>query len=222
MIGHTATLPLLEAFFSCCERVFRFMELEHNFSYISGLLEHKNGRRIIKPVAAMDNAPAKLPHAITLYENSQADLDISYLPANCIVEITITQNGVQRFDLLQLLAAAHRSINAAKLNQAVHHEEAMNDVLSHAAHLVKENIDCILEPTPALLQRAILAQEKMQEHKIRARFIRDLEETSRDAARAFLKKDYKRVIELLRPYEAHLDSADKNKLALAKREILKD
>lgn len=221
MTGHTATLSLLEAFFSCCERAFRFMEMEHNFSYISGLLEHRKGRRIIKP-AEFHTIPAQRTHAITLYENGPTDLDISYLPAHGLVEITISQNGVERINLLQLMAAAQRSIHCTLHNPSFLHERTLDEFLFHAGQLVKNNMDCILEPPPALLQRALLAQEKLTEQKIRLRFQNDLEEASQNEARAFLKKDYRRVIEILRPYENHLSQPDKNKLARAKREILKD
>lgn len=210
-----------ELFLPTCEHYFRFLETDYNFSYISGLAEYKKGRRIIRPfsyeLSRTGNRTASAPHAVTLYEKNSTSFEITYLSHQGALEVTIGYDEIQRLDLEQLLNTAR--IPVKELTPCADQND-LTSSLEYLATLVRNHAGVILEPPPSIVQKAVSAQDKIMEQKIRLRFQNDLDDASQHAAKAFVKKDYRRVIELLMPYENHLSKADMNKLAIAKNEIL--
>ena len=85
---------------------------------------------------------------------------------------------------------------------------------------VKKHRRVVLEPGQKLLDRALTMRGKRLEQRIREQHKNDIQKASIEGAKAFLEKDFRRVIELFVPYETYLSAADLKKLNLARRNML--
>ena len=189
---------LLPCFFSECESQFRFLEQEHGYTYLSGMVEQHQTRQIIRPYKKNQETPETF-QAITRYEKDDHVLEITYGKKEFIIESYTYFDHVYRLTLCELLAAAKRENKDVKANRWNLREEQITEVIKKMAASFKENKDDFLNPNPKTIDRALTMRSKRIEQGVRDIYKESLKHISVEAARAFLKKDFKKVIELLTP-----------------------
>ena len=213
---------LLSCFFSECERHFRFLEQKHNFGYLSGLVEYQRNYKIIKPFqdkVALPNAREDFT-AITRYERDEMAIEIGFSKIQLSIEGHVYFDPVQRFEFSEVLTAAKKHAQGIGGDIGLTHEDMIASALEDMAKDMKTHIKYFVKPQNKLIERAQVIRSKRIEHAVREHFKTLLEDTSRDAARAFMNKDYKKVMTLLQPFEPYLPNADMKKLILARKHLL--
>ena len=92
----TGSHELLSCFFEECERQFRFLEEEHGFTYISGLLEYKKHCKLIKPYNGKTGDLPEPFFAVTRYELDKRAIEIFYGDHNYALEVYVYPDLMQR------------------------------------------------------------------------------------------------------------------------------
>lgn len=209
---------LLACFFTECEAQFRFLERTHGFGRIAGLAEYKKGRLIITPHSS--STPGIGPfHLITRYERGPLAFEIGYSDENYLLDCHVYHNLSTRLSLEDVLKAAKRPSAAKILSRPASRPELLLSQIRELAAIVHKNNSWLGEESTKLFERAITIRETILEHNIREQYKREMEALSSQAAKAFLQKDFQKVVTLLTPYESHLSGADLKKLNQARRRL---
>jgi hypothetical protein len=98
-------------------------------------------------------------------------------------------------------------------------KEIQADLMERREILI-QNLESILKCNENWFNEIQNRRNAHFENEIRQQFERGLNYASHKAAQAWFDRDYKRVIEFLRPYEGHLSSTDVRKLELAVKKML--
>ena len=194
------------------------MEQKHGYSYLSGLVEYRQGRQIITPYNRQNIQGPFL--AVTRYEKDNQSLEILYGDKEFAIESYLYYDQVYRLSLGQMLAAVKKSDAGPTRHWLVTHEDLIVESIAGIARTVKKQWRHFLCPTPKIIERALTIRGKLMEQAVREQHKQDIEDASREAARAFMEKDFLKVIALLVPYERHLSASDLKKLTLARRNLL--
>lgn len=208
---------LLLSFFTGVEQHFRFLEQNHDRNYISGLVEYKNNYKIIRPYQNEIIQGNFL--ALTRYERAEQAIEITFDKEHSILEGHIYYSPIQRFELSEILAAAKKDYTNISGNRGLTEKTTLHQTIEKMATALQNNIDRYLLPDQKLLQRALNLRNKRVEHAVRHHLKRQIERTSKEAAKAFRKKDYSEVVTLLGPLQHHLKKADLKKLKLASQHL---
>ncbi|GJL85763.1 MAG: hypothetical protein DHS20C02_15380 [Micavibrio sp.] len=206
---------LLACFFAECETQFRFLETKHGFKYFSGLVDYKGGRQIITPYKnqTIENGF----QAMTRYEKDDDAFEIIFDDMYLSLEGYAYYNRINRFEFSEVLEAAKKTDSVLTGKKPVHHRDGVREAIEQIATPFKNHIKHFVAPTPKLIERALTMRGKRIEHKVRSHYEAIVQEACAKAAKAFLKKNYQSVIELLSPYERDLSAADLKKLEKAKK-----
>ena len=214
-----AAAELLACFFEQCERGFRFLEEQHKFSYLSGLVEYRKNYKIIKPyqnaTAALHGAGNFL--AITRYELDDLALEIQFSKSRLSLEGYMYLEQVQRLEFSEILAAARKDDARIARSAGLTDTHLLGVAVSDMARCLKKHKKYFVSPKLKHLERAATIRHTRLEQAVREHFKSQLSDTCIEAARAFTSKDYKRVIDLLQPVEPYLTIADSKKLNLARK-----
>jgi hypothetical protein len=229
---------LIGCFLSHVEEALRFLEVKHGFGSFSGTLDYALGRQIIKPyrpvlvgtsprasgpsAALPTRTPSSdtfCPDAATIYEKDNTALEIRFSPAEGRIHIHVCFGRIHRLRFADLIQAARRGPLTHAESYRAEDEETLILAIEEAARMLHAHHDLITMPDTDLIERAIRMRDKIMEEKIRAQFRRDLEEAQQQAARAFVYKDYVRVIMLLSPYMHYLDAASARIMEQARRYV---
>lgn len=208
---------LLACFFTECESRFRFLEQKHDFHYLSGLVRYKDGRQIITPYRNQD-VPKDF-WAITRYEKDNIALEIVYGDEEFVIESYVYFQNIHRLNLSEILWAAKKDDGSVSGNRWASREAFLRDIICNMAASVEKHKRHILNPTQKTIDRAVTMRAKRLEENIREQYKKDLEKATTIAARAFHDRDFKRVLELLSPYEKDLATADSKKLMRARKNL---
>lgn len=216
-ISDTAAQTALTKFFSECESKFRFLELQHNFSYLSGLTEYKNNSKIIKPYAHQELDNSFL--AVTRYEKNETAFEITFSPSTSKLECLAYYGPILRFSLEEILIAGRRSQDAGDQTLSLTVTETPH-TLAKIADTLQNNMDIFCAPSEKMIGRALTIRNARLETAIRKNFAERLKSLTFSAARAYREKNYRQVIALLNPYKNYLGAAELKKLELAKKQLL--
>ena len=240
MYNNTAIMRgvLIGCFLTRAEEALRFLEIEHGFGSFSGTLDYALGRQIIKPyrLRTSDTSPrasarsvalptqtlsgdVSCPDAATIYERDNTALEMRFSPAEGFVHIHVCFGRIHRLRFADIMQAARRGPLPHAESYRAEDDETLILAIEEAARMLHAHHDLITEPDMALIEWAVRMRDKIMEQQIRAQFRRDLEEAQQLAARAFVHKDYVRVIMLLSPYMHYLDAASARKMEQARRFI---
>lgn len=209
---------LLTCFFTECERQLRFLEQEHGFYYLSGLTRYHNGRQIIMPYQGQDYTPPFF--ATTRYELGDLALEVTYSDETYRLEVQVFYNRIQRLQLHEILKAAKKMVWLRDQDFIASSPRALKKCIERIQAVLHKHGDLVLTPSDRLLEKAQAIRDTLLEQNIREQYKKDMHQASTLAARAFLQKEFPRVIELLSPYERDLGAADLKKLDQARKKIL--
>ena len=212
------TEALLTCFFTGCAEHFGFLH-DHGFNSVSGLSHYQKGRRILSPFCAPSNIAPPF-EAATLFERDETAFEISYGGEHYTLNLHVCYAHVHRFLLRDVFQAARKPM-ASKLDTVrVPNIKSLENALENSAKTVRKNADFITDLNPKILERTLVIHDKLVEEKIRAQHQRDVEETERQAAKAYATLDYTRVVEMLTPYERYISAASAKKLDRARKTLL--
>lgn len=209
---------LLTCFFSECERQFRFLELRHGYSYLSGLATYKNNYKIIIPY---NNTTVPEPFlAVTRYERDNLAFEFLYGYEDFVIEVNLYINNITRLSLKDLMDASRVPYVFEKSLSWVTYEGYIEEALGKFAAAIRENEKKFLSPSDKLIERALTMRGKLMEQAVREQYKTALHEASVRAAQAYMRKDYALVVEILQPFERDLSKADLKKLKLAREALV--
>jgi hypothetical protein len=213
---------LLSCFFNECERHFRFLEQRYHFGYLSGMVEYQRNIKIIKPFRSTNSIPSDVLdfQAVTRYERDEVAVEIGFSKSQLAIEGHVYFDPVLRFELSEILTAAKKHDDGIGGDIGLIQEDMVEDTVSAMATALRQNIQYFVEPSEKLIDRAQVIRNKRIEQAVRQHFAVLLEDTSKEAARAFTNRDYKKVMTLLQPYEPYLGNADLKKLILSRKRLL--
>lgn len=208
---------LLACFFYKCEEQFRFLEKEMGFRYLSGLVEYRQGRQIIR--AWHPGMQTDICHLATRYEKDDFSLEIRFNTEDFLLECAIYFDSINHIHLEELVKAAKKGTLPRALQQPALQPGVLEKIIGELGKFLYKNRGWLIEPDAKLLHRALTIRQKILEHNLREQLKRDMEGACAQAARAFMRKDFVRTISLLGPYEAFLSAADLKKLSYARSQI---
>ena len=210
---------LLACFFSECESRFRFLEQRHGYSYLSGLVEYRQGRQIITPYQGEDILGSF--RAVTRYEKDDLSLEILYGDAEYSVEGYAYFQHIYRLNLSEILSAVKKSDHDIRGNWLVTRKDMLEKTLNGMAESLRKHKRFFIDPNPKIIDRAMTMRSKRIEQAVREQYRKDIQHASTQAARAFMEKNFRRVVEIYSPYEKDLNAADLKKLMLARKNLQK-
>jgi hypothetical protein len=208
-VGHSNNLApanLLSCFFTECERNFRFLEQAHGYSYIGGLVEQRGHHKIIKPYLNQ-GADASFT-AVTRYERGHQVIELVFGADEYAFDGYVYYDPVQRFEFSEVLAAAKKNDVGASSAWGLMDEGALAKTIDSVSDAVRRYTNYFTNIDEQLLKRANVIRSKRMEHAIRKQFEAQMEYACALAAKAFLDKDYFKVVELLEPLERYLARSD--------------
>lgn len=209
---------LLACFFSDCENQFRFLEDEHDYSYFSGIVTYRHNHKIIVPC----KNPEEEAHpfvACARYEHKDWAIEILFDEENMKIDQRFYHKGIHRFSKDDLLKSAKKTCSFKALDKPVVNEQSIYDTSAEFADFLKRYQNWVLDPNDKFIERALTMKERLLEQQIRQKFEKDMRDISEMAAKAFMQKNYKKVIRLLMPYKQTLTGADQKKLTQARDNI---
>ncbi len=124
---------------------------------------------------------------------------------------------IHRLHMNEIMKAKSRIRFAQMKTRNIRQQEQIEAALEQASLLVRQHAKFLANPDANIIERAVRHRDKMLQHEIQEQFDKDKEIACRLASIAFLHKDYRRVIELLMPFEKYLSLADSRRLALAQK-----
>ncbi len=216
-LTETALTALLECFFVQSEREFRFLEEMHGYQYISGLAQYKNKYQIIHP---FNGQPVNDDFiAITRYERGDQAIEFVFGDNHFILDSLVYFDKINRYEFSDVMAGAKKAdIQITGEWGATDSSIITNFLKTHSA-ILREHIHYFTNPDEKLIKRIDTVKQKKLENAVRRHFKNQITEACGFAAKAFLKKDYARVVSLLLPLERYLGKADLKKLKLAQKHI---
>lgn len=203
------TQELISCFFDSCESKLSFLQDKHDFQLISGLVEYKHGRKLIRPYKN-SNIPENF-WALSRYEKHDIAIEISYHREEYILESHIYFGFVNRYNLSDLTHAAKKSDRRLDTQYGIGNERILLENIQTIGAAINTHTKIITTHNEKLLKRANTIRNKRIESSVRERYNRDKKHAIERAAKAFMEKDYKRVIELYHPYEKDLKAIDLKK-----------
>lgn len=209
---------LVSCFLKECEKQFRFLEQEYALSYFSGLQIYQNGRQVLKPF----NKDALLHptfQAATLYKSDALSLDITYGDTNFCIEGHLFYQNIYRFEWNDLLLASQNSDDALPVYTGITNEADIIEAVDLMASTLKKHIADFIIPSNKVIECAQTARHKHIEETIRHYYAIEFERVKKLAAKSFLEKDYRRVVELYMPYRFDLGPVDKKKFEASRQKI---
>jgi len=209
-----SSAELLTCFFQQCEKRFRFLELSHGHSYLSGMAEYRNNYKIIVPYRGTHQAEPFI--AVTRYEKDGHAVEVVYGHENFTLDVFIYTDPSTRLSLKDLIIAKRSNFQFEVAENWISKPDVIEGTLDFYADTMQANAKSFLPPNAKLVERALTIRGKLLEQAIRAHYEKALEEAKTRAAEAFLRKDYQMVIDLLAPFADALDGASAKKLKRAR------
>lgn len=204
---------LVAHFFDACDNSFAFLCAEHGFEKYAGMVEFRGGRKIIKPMKASQTDDLRL--AICRLEHGNIALEITYSEDNLSIDSYIYYGFINRFSVSDILNAAKK--RAARLNE--HYgfttPERIQDQMQDIARCIQIYPELFTTHNDKLIERAIKIRSKRMEQTVREQYGRNMDRAIERAAKAFRAKDYRKVVELYKPFEKSLKASDRKKYTRA-------
>ena len=203
------TQELISCFFNNCESKLSFLKEHHDFQPISGLVKYKHGRKLIRPYRN-----GTIPEnfwALSRFEKQDIAIEISYHREEYILESHIYFGFVNRYNLSDLTHAAKKADERLDTQYGIGNESDLIEKIHTLGRAIHAHSSIITSHNEKLLKRANTIRNKRIESLVRERYNRDKKQATEKAAKAFMEKDYKKVIELYHPYREDLKAIDLKK-----------
>ncbi|MAF97948.1 MAG: hypothetical protein CMH26_04860 [Micavibrio sp.] len=208
-------VDLPQKFFAACARDFRFLEENHDYRFISGVVEYRNNYKLIKPYNRGHYRDGW--RVVSLYESASDSIEIVFDSAGFFIEGFVYYNPVDRYEFNHVLGAAKKSCEDLEERMGLYESQMIEDKVSAIARGIKQYKKYFIAPEAKFKARVEVVKTQRIEQSVRQYFEYQMKDTCERAALAFLEKDYDQVISLLSPLESYLGMADLKKLKLATR-----
>ncbi|MFK7840304.1 MAG: hypothetical protein AB8B83_08250 [Bdellovibrionales bacterium] len=209
---------LLSCFFQECESQFRFLEETHGFLYLSGLAEYQSHYKIIKPYSnQLKDTPYPF-YAITRYERDNQAVEIFYGDHNYALEVFIYPDSMRRLNLQDIVSAIRQETSGNKNLSYLTEEQNISHSLEWFSKIIESNPK-ILNPNEKLIKKTETMRERLLEQSVRSHLEALVTKASARAAKAFTRKDYSLVVEILSLYKDFLNRSDLKKLQIAQEKL---
>jgi hypothetical protein len=203
------TQQLISCFFKSCENALDFLQDNHGFQYISGMVEYKQGRKLIRPFRG-DSIPENF-WALSRYEKQDIAIEISYHEEEHIIESHIYFGFVDRYNLSDLAHAAKKADKRLNTQYGVANQPFLSQTIEDIGASMRTHAKLMTSCNERLLKRSNTIRNKRIENSVRDHYNRNKKQATEKAAKAFMEKDYRRVIELYHPYKSDLKATDLKK-----------
>lgn len=213
-----STSELLACFFAESEKQFRFLEEKHGYVYLSGLAEYKNNYKIIVPYKHKNVEEPFL--AVTRYEKNERAIELCYGHENYVIDMFIYIDYATRLSMRDLMTAMRSDFRFEEKPVWLKEPDLIKTALGHYSRALEKHAEKLVPPGLKLVDRALTIRGKLVEQTIREYHKKAQDDASVKAAQAFMKKDYKSVIEILSPFADALDAADLKKLKIAYKKLI--
>ncbi len=209
---------LLPCFFEHGENSFSFLEDEHGYKPVHGLVTYQAGRKIITPFKGQDY---EVPFfALLRFEKAISAIEISFGDLDYYLEPSIYLDLYERFSLGDLAQAAMQDTAGLENSCFLTEPRDLIGALDGLGQALRKNMNVFIEPDVKIVERAKKMRTKRLEQSIKEQHRRYIQIMSEKAAEAFADKDYKSVIMILRPLGGDLYPADRKKLEIAMEHFL--
>lgn len=207
---------LLACFFRGCETHFGFLGHEPGFSAFSGMASYERGRIVIRPFDEQ-NVPENFS-AVAHYERGDDAVEILYEENGYTLSVFLTYGRVDRLSLAEMVKAGGKRAPRAEshLTQCAQLEHA----LERFASCFRQHSALLIEPKAALLEKARAARSAQINEELRRRARENMGFACKQAALAYIEKDWRRVVALLTRFERELTGYDLKKLEVARRKLI--
>ena len=129
-------------------------------------------------------------------------------------------NYVHRLSTTEILQAAKKDCPVPETVRWVTETSQLENAVDMLAKTVMTYVEDVLHADKNLIERTLNIREKRIEQAVRKQYEESKAHASMLAAKAFMNKDYQRVIELVRPFEHDLGDSDRKKLNISLRKLL--
>jgi len=155
---------------------------------------------------------------IQRYSLSNSIIEISYGDRESTLEARIFyKDSKQMFALFEILRAADLEDSDIAGANWVLNKEFMHKTISALSASLQKHFDLIANPGKAIIDKALFIREEQMRHYNEDLRNHDLERARNMATEEFRNHNYKKVLELLSPFEDILSEADKMKVKLARK-----
>ncbi len=216
--GVPESIRLLTCFFEDCENQFRFLQDDYEYIQFSGLVTYRHNHKIIIPFHSSTNVSHPYV-ACARYELKDWAFEIVFDEDQMKINQYFYHKGIHKFSKDDLLKTAKKTCAFKALDKPVANKQSISDMFMEFADFLKRYKNWVLLPDDKFIERAIVMKEKLMEQQLREKLDKDMKDISEMAARAYMQKNYKKVIELLMPYKQILTGADQKKLVQARENI---
>ncbi len=204
---------LLTHFFNVCDDSFGFMCGQYGFKKYTGIVEFHKGRKIIKPSKDIKNLQPFL--AICRLEMGDIAIEISYGGDDFIIDSHVYYDFINRFSMMDIVSAAKKMDTRLNEQYAVTSEHLITEKIKNIARCLESYPHLFTEINDKLISRALKIRSKRMEQSVREQYKRNMSQAIERGAKAFRAKDYRKVVQLFKPFENSLQASDKKKYARA-------
>lgn len=207
---------LLAEFFSTGAEQLQFLTQEHDFQCINGLASMKNGLEVIRPYHGQQ--PVLQFRAKRIYERADINFEVIYCGKDACLEAYMYDDA----DRYSVIALSGRFVSKQDHEPDI---GLLTTPLTTPEQIKAAIIELSLTiaSRPDLYEGNSAAQQRRQKKittLLREAYLQDMLACCEQAGQAFLDRDYKQVVTLLRPYQQGLSPADAKKLELAIKRLL--
>jgi len=200
---------LISYFLTQCEHCFEFLQEEYGFQLYTGLTEFRKGRKIIKPVKQRD--PSELALAICRMEKDEIAIEITLSENDFVMDGYVYFDFINRFSFHDIVSAGRKRKLKIESRMIANSETLIDFHLMNIAACIKKEPELFTIYNEKLVKRALKIRSKRIEHSLREQNHHNMQKTIERAAKAYRDKDYRKVVELYKPYEAYLKGSDRKK-----------
>lgn len=199
---------LVSHFYDTCEKSFSFLCEDHGFDIYCGMVEFRGGRKLIKPFKP---GMGRENLSICRLEHGSIAIEITYAQEAFLLECHVYYDFINRFELDDVISAAKKSPKEARFQYAITSPAQMDVELLRMREAISDNTSLFTKCDERFIQRALKIRSKRMELAVRTQYKRNMDDAISKAAKAFFNKDYRKVVELYKPFEQQLRASDKKK-----------
>lgn len=213
----------LTCFVDSCQKHLQFLVDDLGFDCITGLVEYKNGRKLIKPLSSFETVSDDLRQlwCVVRYEKDDFSIELGYGDMDFRLESYIYHDLIMRSALLDLLTIQGVDCGDLPL-QWLRDKIALDNAVKTYAGLIHGNKRYIFKNDEKTIRKIQIQRSKKIRDAIKDHHDSAMKSITLMSTKAMQNKDYRRVIELLRPYKKYLSKTNLNMLEQAQRNLLQD
>jgi hypothetical protein len=211
----------LSHFIGSSQKHLQFLVDDLGFTCIAGMVEYKNGRKLIKPLDTITVIPDDLRQiwCVVRYEKDDFALELGYGDMDLRLEAYVYHDRIIRSALLDLLSIQGVGCDDLPL-QWLRDDDVIDGAIKTYADLIHANKRYIFKNDEKTIRKIQIQRSKKIRNTIKQHHDTTMRSITLMSSKAMQNKDYRRVIELLRPYKRYLSKASLTMLEQAQNQIL--